>query len=385
MLPCRHHSEGADRHLGCCGGRGGRRERRAASRGRPRSLGGRDGSLSGHDIGAPYRRRHRRRAGLGRLGKRDALLGGTRDLPVPSCAVPAELGGGLHRRHPGCGEFDDGDRILKILHVLLRIEWLKAVRRRAFWVAVAAFTAFTALPVIERVRNAHSNPNAVFAVPESWPVILGTAGIGPLFVGALMILLVAQEFSWRTARQNVIDGLSKERFYAGKIMLLAGLVVLFMATPVLVGVAGTMLSPGEGGPGFIRSNDLGYMGGLALGMLLFGSVGLMLSVHLRSSGAALGILFLYLFVEEGVARLMLGTGRESLRSAAEFLPFNVVEDLGDDLVHYPEVLAEVNAERAEGGLAPLEFLDVEVLAVAALAYSAFFLGLSLLNMRRRDL
>ena len=275
---------------------------------------------------------------------------------------------------------------MRILRVLLRIEWLKAVRRRAFWVAFAAFTAFTALPVIERVRNAHGNPNAVFALPESWPVILGTAaGIGPLFIAALMILLVAQEFSWRTARQNVIDGLSKERFYAGKVMLLAGLVLLFTSAPVLIGVGGTMLSPGEGGPGFIRVSDFGQISGLVLGMLLFGSAGLMLSVHLRSSGAALGILFLYLFVEEGVARLMLGTGRESLRSVAEVLPFNVVEDLGDDLVHYPEVLAEVNAERAEGGLAPLEFLDVEVLAFAALAYSAFFLGLSLLNMRRRDL
>ncbi|MDE0357042.1 MAG: ABC transporter permease [Gammaproteobacteria bacterium] len=275
---------------------------------------------------------------------------------------------------------------MKILRVLLRIEWLKAVKRRAFWVAVAAFAAFTALPAIERVRNARSDPNAVFALPESWPDILGTAaGVGPLFIGVLMILLVAPEFSWRTARQNVIDGLSKERFYAGKLMLLAALVLLFMAAMVLIGVGGAMLSPGEGGPGLVRSSDLGYMSGLALGMLLFGSAGLMLSVHLRSSGAALGILFLFLFVEEGVARLMLGTGRESLRSVAAFLPFNVVEDLGDDLAHYPGVLAEVNADRAERGLASWEFPDVEVLAVAALAYSAFFLGLSLLNMRRRDL
>ena len=275
---------------------------------------------------------------------------------------------------------------MKILRVLLRIEWLKAVKRRAFWVAVAALAAFTALPAIQMVRDARSDPNAGFALPESWPEVLGTAaGIGPLFIGVLMILLVAPEFSWRTARQSVIDGLSKERFYAGKVMLLAGLVLLVMAAMVLIGVGGAMLSPGAGGPGFVRSSDIGYMIGLALGMLLFGSAGLMLSVHLRSSGAALGILFLYLFVEEGVARLMLGTGRESLRGVAEFLPFNVVEDLGDDLVHYPEVLNEVNADRAERGLASLEFLDVEFLAVAALAYSAFFLGLSLLNMRRRDL
>ena len=275
---------------------------------------------------------------------------------------------------------------MKTLSVLLRIEWLKAVKRRAFWVAVAAFAAFTALPAVERVRNAQSDQNAVFALPESWPDILGAAtGVGPLFVGVLMILLFAPEFTWRTARQNVIDGLSKERFCAGKLVVLAGLVLLLMATTALIGVGGTMLSPGAGGPGFLRSSDLSYMGGLALGMLVFGSAGMMLSAHLRSSGSALAILLLYLFVEEAISRLMLGTGREALRGAADFLPFNLVEDLGDDLAHYPVVLAEVNADRAERGLAPLAFLDVGVLVVAALTYSASFLGRTFLIMRKRDL
>ncbi|MXX33806.1 MAG: ABC transporter permease subunit [Gemmatimonadetes bacterium] len=192
--------------------------------------------------------------------------------------------------------------------VLLRIEWLKASRRRALWVALAAFAAFTAVPAIERVRSAQGNPNAVHALPESWPDILQSAtGLGPLFTGVLMILLFAPEFAWRTARQNVMDGLSRERFYAGKVLLLAGLVGLVTATTVLIGAGGTLLSPGGGGPSFIRPADFSYMGGLALGMLVFGSAGMMLSVHLRSSGSALAILLLYLFVEEALARLITGT------------------------------------------------------------------------------
>lgn len=275
---------------------------------------------------------------------------------------------------------------MKTLGVLLRIEWLKAVKRRALWVAVAAFAAFTAMPAIERVRNARRDPSAVYALPDSWPDILGTAtGVGPLFVGVLMILLFAPEFTWRTARQNVIDGLSKERFYAGKVVVLTGLVLLFMATTVLIGVGGAMLSPGEGGPGFIRPSDLSYMSGLALGMLVFGSAGMLLSAHLRSSGSALAILLLYLFGEEAIARLMLGTGREALRTATEFLPFSLVEDLGDDLAHYPEVLANVNVDRTERGLAPLAFLNVGLLAVAALTYSASFLARAFQSMRKRDL
>lgn len=126
------------------------------------------------------------------------------------------------------------------------------------------------------------------------------------------------------------------------------------------------------------------MGGLTLSLLLVGSAGLMLSVLIRSSGPALGILFLYLIVEEAVGGLISQAGG-AMRRAAEYLPFNILDQLGDDLAHYPEVLADVNAERTERGLETWEFLGVEVLALAALAYSAIFLGLAFLTMRKRDL
>ncbi len=192
------------------------------------------------------------------------------------------------------------------------------------------------------------------------------------------------EFSWRTARQHVIDGLSKERFYAGKVIVLAGLVLLFMATAVLIGVGGTLFSPSVGGPGIFRQTDLSYMGGLALTLLLVGSAGLMLSALIRSAGPALGVLFLYLFVEEAVGALM-SQASGALRNAVEYLPSNILDALGDDLAHYPQELAQVNAERAERGLDPWGFLDVEVLAVAALAYSAIFLGTAFLSVRNRDM
>lgn len=272
-----------------------------------------------------------------------------------------------------------------MLGVLLRIEWLKTVKRRSFWVVVGAFTVFTTIPAVEDIRGARGNPNLSYALPESWPDILGAVtGLGPFFVGVLMILLVASEFTWRTARQNVIDGLSKERFYAGKVMLLAGLILLFIAAAVIIGVGGTFFSPSQGGPEILRPVDLSYMGGGALSLLLLGSAGLMLSVLIRSSGPALGILFLSLVVEEAVGRLISQVGG-AMRHLAEYLPFNILDQLGDDLAHYPEVLAEVNAERAEYGLEALEYLDVEVLAVVALVYSAIFLGIAFLSMRKRDL
>ena len=274
---------------------------------------------------------------------------------------------------------------MKILNVLLRIETLKTVRRRAFWVAVGVFAAINTIIAVGNVGSARRFPSFSHALPESWPNVLsGLTSPTGFFIAVLMILLVAPEFSWRTGRQNVIDGLSKERLYAGKVMLLAGLIVLFVGTVLLIGVGGTLFSPSEGGPEIIRSTDLSYLGGLTLNLLFFGSAGLMLSTLIRSAGPAMGVLFLYFLVEGLIVGLIMRAG-ETASGLTEYFPANISEDLGDDLAHYPEVLASVNADRAELGRSPLEFLDVEVLVVAVLAYSTIFLLISFLSMRKRDL
>ena len=274
---------------------------------------------------------------------------------------------------------------MKTLSMLLRIELLKTVKRRAFWVAVGIFAAIQTISTVDGVRTAQRYPNMTFALPDSWPDILfGASGPALFFAAVVMILLFAPEFSWRTGRQNVIDGLSKERLYAAKVIVLAGLVLLFLATPIVIGVGGTLFSPSEGGPQIIRSTDLSFMGGSALNLLLFGSAALMLSALVRSAGPALGVLFLYVIIEQAIGELI-GRGSETIRGVTEYLPFNVAQDLGENLVHYPEALAAQNALRAERGLPPLEFLDVKVLAIAALAYTAIFLVIAFLSMRKRDL
>ncbi len=275
---------------------------------------------------------------------------------------------------------------MKTMIMLLRIEWLKAAKRRIFWLAIGAFGLFTAIRAVIGIRLAQTIPDAVYTLPEIWPDILGdVAGFGPLFTAILMILLFAPEFSWRTARQNIIDGLSKEQFFTGKVMLLAGLVLLFMAVAVLIGISSTMFSPDESGSIIFLPSDLSYMGGIALGLLIYGSFGLMLSTHLRSSGSALGILFLYIIVEGIIPLLTLRMESKTLRDAIEFLPLKVVSNLGDSMAYYPAELVEMNPMRPELDLLRTGSPDIGIHVIVALAYIMVLLGLSLLNLRKRDL
>lgn len=280
---------------------------------------------------------------------------------------------------------EGGTSRLGIVRILFRIEVLKTTRRLAFWVTTGFFTAFTAIFAINSARTAAQRPNSIFALPDSWPVILEPpSNIGPFFLGVTVILLLAPEFSWRTARQNVIDGLSKERFYTGKTILLAILLALFLIIPMVTGVVGTLFSPSEGGSPLVGPSDFNYMIAYGLVLLLWGSGAFMLSALLRTSGPAMGMMFVYLLVEQLLSQLVTQAS-EALRSVTDLLPFAVFSEVIDARLHYPVLLAQENARRAEQGRPLLEFHDFEVLAGVILAYSAVFLAAAFVSMRKRDL
>ncbi|MBK9980304.1 MAG: hypothetical protein IPP20_20760 [Gemmatimonadetes bacterium] len=62
----------------------------------------------------------------------------------------------------------------------------------------------------------------------------GPGVLAAFFASIVLILLVSSEFTWRTSRQNVIDGLSKEEFFGAKLFLLPGVGLFFFIVMVLV-------------------------------------------------------------------------------------------------------------------------------------------------------
>lgn len=284
----------------------------------------------------------------------------------------------------GDGVRGDGART-GIFGVLVRIEALKTVKRLGFWVTTGIFFVFNFAFAMGNIRSDIARPGYTYALPGSWPEILQVfANVGPFFLGVTMILLLAPEFSWRTARQNVIDGLSKERFYAGKLMLLLALLVLFAAIPVAVGGTAALLGPSESSSPLVGPADFNYMIAYALNLLVWASGAVVLATLLRASGAAMGIMFVYLLVEQIVAAL-LGRSSDMVASLLEFLPAALHGTLADPLMHYPQMLAERNAARAEQGIPPLEYPDFGLTIAVALAYSALFLATAFLTLRRKDL
>ena len=102
-----------------------------------------------------------------------------------------------------------------------RSEMRKMWKRPATWVTLGLFGLMTVADLIGEYRRARKDPDDPFFLPDAWSQILGEeVMVGFIFASVLVILLVAAEFSWRTARQNVIDGLSKTQWYWAKVLLI---------------------------------------------------------------------------------------------------------------------------------------------------------------------
>ena len=270
--------------------------------------------------------------------------------------------------------------------MLLRIEFIKARRRPALWLTLGVFIFFTVVTILPNLMRAMAGGGAgpPFALPWIWRGVLQPPiNMGPFFLGAAMILLFAPEFGWKTARQNVIDGLAKEHLFFGKLITFAMLLAAFFVVPIVTGVAASIISPEPTGT-FARGPELNHIFGYALVLCLWGSISFLLAAIIRGSGGALGIMFLY-FLVENMAASIVSFWNPALQRFLDFLPTQLFDTLTRTEFHYPDALAVANEQRAQFGQPPLEFPEHWAVVASVLGYVALCLGVAFATTRKRDL
>jgi ABC-type transport system involved in multi-copper enzyme maturation permease subunit len=206
-------------------------------------------------------------------------------------------------------------------------------------------------------------------------------------MGAFVVLLVANEFTWRTARQNVIDGLSKEAWFAGKLLLvpvLALVVLLVLMTSGAV-IASLGTDPPRTEP-LLRGADMRQIAAYFLSLIGFGSFAFLVATSVRAAGPALGAFFAYFFIAETLIRAFLSelTGRAN--RFAQYLPGVIFNELLDRRLWDPEYAAR-RAEVLSRSLRPptVSPLELETIIGFTVAYIGAFVALSWYLHRKRDL
>ena len=269
----------------------------------------------------------------------------------------------------------------------LRAEMRKMWKRPATWVMLGLFGLITFADLFDEYRDARKDPGDPFFLPDAWGQILGQEVlIGFIFASVLLILLVASEFSWRTARQNVIDGLSKTQWYTAKVLLLPFLVALFLALRVVVGgslaLAGTDLSTGVT---VFGAAQLSALGGMFLTGIGYASLAFFAAIAIRSSGPAMAVWFAWFAFGESLLVGGLGSLFEGLRPVLRWAPITTFNRLRDYMQYDPDAFrraAEWAAEHERPGP------ELEALGPAIAGSLLWIAALTLLGWlwyRKRDL
>ncbi len=269
--------------------------------------------------------------------------------------------------------------------VLLRNEWFKARKRVAFWIALGFYALYTlmnhAQPFWERSEG--------FRLPDIWAAVFGDeSAMLVIFAALTLVLLSATEFGWRTARQNVIDGLSKSQWFWGKSLLppIVGLAFIgvHVLIPTVLALIRTDFAAAQGP--LVPLSVFQAAGGLGLAFLSVGALAFLLSLLIRKTGAALAVWFLWIGpIESGMLPGLVRRFLPDYTGWLDYLPFTnglpLLEFRNYDAPAYDRYAAAVEA----AGRTPSPAVDPTWPLVTAAAWTVVLVGIAFISFRRRDL
>ncbi len=258
--------------------------------------------------------------------------------------------------------------------VLLQVEWIKLLRRPAAWVVFCLFIFFSGIALFGSMAVAAGEAGGL--APLDWRTIVSLlSSQATIFLAIAMILLVASEFTWKTTRQNVIDGLSRGEFIAGKMLLAVMLALIFFAGLLLIGMLSRALVSASLRFG---TSELQLFGGHFCALLGTASLALLFAVWARSGGAGVALYLIYIVVVENLAGLA-ASRWEATADLRHYLPMQVFNELADPS-RYGYSVADLGS-----AVATVNIASTELIYFLTFAYIAAFSAAAYLIFRYRDL
>lgn len=228
---------------------------------------------------------------------------------------------------------------------LLKIEWLK-VKNYAAFIVLSLFFLLGILGANYAVFYTKKNlidkadPTGMLAsaspydFTHTWQTTSYVSGYLLLLPGLLLILLVTNEFAFRTHRQNIIDGWTRKNFIDVKITM--ALIAAVVAT-VLVFLTAMIFGFATGSSFSVTHIDA--VAFFFLKAISYNMIALLFAVLVRKTGFAIGLFFIYMGFENILSAILQGLSIKfksdygfDIGNMGDYLPMNA----SDGLLHFPE-------------------------------------------------
>ncbi len=264
---------------------------------------------------------------------------------------------------------------------LLKIDFRKYFYNRSFWVLFLIYVLLNLLVftgaekfVNEIVQNAGSSTPleipgfSLYSFPLVWHNLSYLGGFFKIVLALIVIIFITNEFSYKTIRQNIMNGMGREQFLFSKVIFVF---VLSFAATLLMFVTGLFL-------GYAHTNEvsfalfiqkIGFIPAYFLELFTFSSLALLVGFLLRKTGLSIALLALYYYAFEPILSYRLP------ENIAAYLPLKSMGNLIDVPNSSLMKMFGVNFR---------EFVSMPDVYLCSL-YSMVFIGIVYLILRNKDL
>lgn len=275
---------------------------------------------------------------------------------------------------------------------LLSIELQKIWKNKASRVlTLTYFILLTFIALIASIKfdlgvfKLHLAEMGIFNFPFIWHFNTYIAAILKLFLAIVIVSMMANEYSYGTLKQNLIDGMSKKEFILSKfltILLFALVSTVFIFILSLI-LGFSFSSYTEIG---IVFSDLDYLLGYFIKLIGFFSFCLFLGILVKRSAFALGFLLVWNIIEGILKGVLTYKIFPDSKIAAYITQFFPLESMSNLIVEPFSRLSVVKSIGTQIGIENTKDYGVHFLSILiVLAWTLIFNLLSYRLLKNRDL
>ena len=275
---------------------------------------------------------------------------------------------------------------------LLNIEFHKLKYSRSAKVLVTTY--FILITFIALIASIEFNfgqiefrvaDQGIFNFPYIWHFNSYIASLLKLFLAIVIVSMMANEYSNRTLKQNLIDGLSKKEFVLSKFLTV---LVFSLISTLFLFVVSLILgySFSDYTEFSIVFSDLEYLVAYFVKLTGFFAFCMFLGILIKRSAFALGFLFIWWIVESisyGVLKWRVFRDSEVADSIAQFFPLESMANL------IKEPFTRLNAVQTAASQLGSDYVkDYSIhwyQVVIVIAWTLIFVYLSYYLLKKRDL
>jgi ABC-2 type transport system permease protein len=214
---------------------------------------------------------------------------------------------------------------------LLSIEWLKLKHYRPFWILTGLYflvltlvcSSVTLLFEYMQSQGADFNGISPVMIPfydfaDIWHNLTYLASFFKIFLGFIVVISICNEWSFRTIRQNIIDGMNKWEFLTSKLLIILALALFNAIYLIVLGLLlGSIYSPVTGPD--VMFQNFEFVFAYFLDLFAFLVFSLFVGMLIKKTGFSIVLLALYSLFLEPIAYAILVNTYDGI-AFYEFLP-----------------------------------------------------------------